>query len=69
MREKKRLDPDEPLTTAEAAAELNVTPGRVRQLVLAGLPAKKHGRDLFIRRGDLDLVRDRKVGRPRKQRD
>lgn len=55
------------LTTTQAADILNVKQARVRQLILAGrLPAKKHGRDWIIRERDLELVRVRKVGRPRK---
>jgi excisionase family DNA binding protein len=53
------------LTTAEAAARLGVTAGRVRQMVLKGqLPAEKAGRDLMIKEEDLKLVQHRKVGRP-----
>lgn len=60
---------DELLTTAEAARELGVDPSRVRRLVLDGkLTATKRGRDLFIRRQDLDAMRDRKAGRPREER-
>lgn len=37
------------LTTSEAAAELGVTPGRIRQMVVdRELPATKFGRDLMI---------------------
>ena len=55
------------LTTTQAADILGVKQARVRQLILAGrLPAKKHGRDWIIRERDLELVRVRKVGRPRK---
>jgi excisionase family DNA binding protein len=44
------------LTTAEAAALLRTTPGRVRQLTNAGrLPvAARNGRRLLIARADLD---------------
>jgi len=53
------------LTTAQAAEELGVTAARVRQLILSGsLPAKKIGRDWAIERDDLELVRERKLGRP-----
>lgn len=53
-------------TTSEAAAELGVTVGRVRQLVLDGtLPAEKFGRDLVITREALDLARQRKTTRGR----
>lgn len=55
------------LTTTEAADILGIKQARVRQLILAGrLPAKKHGRDWIIKERDLELVRIRKVGRPRK---
>lgn len=55
------------LTTKEAAARLGITAGRVRQMVLAGqLPAQKFGRDLVIAESDLNLVEDRKPGRPPK---
>jgi len=82
------------LTTAQAAARLNITPRRVQQLINdpcpqchgAGgrhrpdgfpilcdrchgtgrrLPAVKFGRDWRIEEGDLGLVEERKVGRPR----
>jgi excisionase family DNA binding protein len=53
------------LTTKEAAERLNVTPARVRQMVLSGqLPAEKFGRDLVIRESDLASVEDRPIGRP-----
>jgi len=54
------------LTTTEAAAELGISVGRVRQLVLQGrLPHFKLGaRALAIHPEDLDLVRERRVGRP-----
>jgi len=54
------------LTTKQAAKELGITAGRVRQLILAGrLPAIKVGRDLLINPADLDKVRDRKTGYPK----
>jgi len=56
------------LTTADAAEELGVIPRRVRQLIEEGrLPAVKVGRDWLIEPRHLDLVRERKVGRPSKQ--
>lgn len=59
MAKKKRQDDDRELTTAEAAAELGVTTGRIRQLVMRGqLDATKRGRDLFIRAGDVRAIRD-----------
>ena len=54
------------LTTKEVAEKLEVTVGRVRQMVADGqLPAMKIGRDNFIKESDLELVKDRKVGRPK----
>jgi excisionase family DNA binding protein len=55
------------LTTKQAAERLGVTVTRVQQLIAAGrLPAEKMGRDYFIKEDDLQLVADRKPGRPRK---
>jgi excisionase family DNA binding protein len=53
------------ITAADAAKELDVLPHRVRVLIHEGrLPAEKHGGVWFIRRADLDKVRDRPAGRP-----
>ena len=55
------------LTTAEAAEELGITVRRVRALITAErLKATKFGRDWAIRPVDLNAVRDRPPGRPRK---
>jgi excisionase family DNA binding protein len=55
--------------TAEAARRLNVTQSRVRVLIDSGrLKAMKVGREWLIDPKDLDAVKDRKVGRPRKAR-
>ena len=55
--------------TAEAARRLNVTQSRVRVLIDNGrLKAIKVGREWLIDPKDLDAVKDRKVGRPRKSR-
>lgn len=51
-------------TTAEAAKELGVSVGRVRQLVLDGtLKAEKFGRDLVITAEALEGARQRKTTR------
>jgi excisionase family DNA binding protein len=51
-------------TTSEAAAELGVTPARVRQMVLDGLlPAEKFGRDLVITADALEIAKQRKTAR------
>jgi excisionase family DNA binding protein len=56
------------LTCREAGSELGVSAGRVHQLIDAGrLKATKKGPILLIRRRDLDAVRVRKNGRPRKE--
>ena len=55
------------LSTKESAKILNVNNSRVRQLILSGrLPAKKLGRDWSIDKRDLENLRDRKPGRPKK---
>ena len=55
--------------TAEAARRLNVTQSRVRAMIDSGrLKASKVGREWLIDPKDLDAVKDRKVGRPRKSR-
>ena len=58
------------LTVTEAAKELGVTGRRVRALIADGrLKAQKAGASnlWLIRRRDLDAVRSRKPGRPRKR--
>lgn len=58
-----------PLTTAEAAARLGVSRGRVLHLIRdKRLPATKHGRDWVIRENDLEQLRRLPVGRPSKAR-
>ncbi len=55
------------LTTDEAATRLEVTPARVRQMIIAGrLPAQRFGRSHMILESDLALVEGRKTGRPPK---
>jgi excisionase family DNA binding protein len=54
------------LTTAQAAAKLGISQGRVRQLVLAGrIKARRlTPRLLLIDAKELAKVKDRKPGRP-----
>ena len=56
------------ITTKEAAQILNLSEGRIRQLVADGrLPAVKVGQTNLVKESDLELVRDRKrTGRPPK---
>jgi len=57
------------ITTVEAAKRLNVTPSRVQALIQAKrLKAFKYGREWLIDPADLEAVKVRKVGRPRKVR-
>jgi excisionase family DNA binding protein len=58
---------DEWLTTQRAADELGVTAGRIRQMIVdEQLPTIKFGHVHMIKKSDLKLVGNRKVGRPRK---
>ena len=58
------------LSVMEAAEELDVSRWRVNQLINGGrLPAQKIGRSYIIKKGDLELVRERKVGRPLKTKE
>ena len=55
------------LTTKQAAKILGVNRSRVLQLIGAGrLPAKKFGWVWMIREQDLEKVKNRKTGRPKK---
>jgi excisionase family DNA binding protein len=57
------------LTTKQVAERLGLTIRRIQALVTSGrLPAQKFGRDYQIKEKDLKLVKDRKVGRPRKKK-
>jgi excisionase family DNA binding protein len=57
------------LTTKDAAAILGISLRRVRALIEAGkLTAEKYGRDYLIKESDLEPVRERKPGRPSKQK-
>jgi excisionase family DNA binding protein len=54
------------MTTTTASERLGVTPQRVRAMIQAGrLPARRIGRDYIINEADLELVKDRKAGRPK----
>jgi len=55
------------LNTKQAGNKLGIKDSRVRKLILAGrLPAMKVGRDWIIKEQDLDFVKDRKPGKPKK---
>ena len=55
------------VTVTEAALELGISARRVRAIIQAGrLPAQMMGRTWVIKEKDLEKVRDRKPGRPRK---
>jgi excisionase family DNA binding protein len=57
------------ISTTEAAKRLNVTPSRVRAMIKAKrLKAIRIGIMWLIDPKDLEGVKDRKVGRPRKAR-
>jgi len=57
------------ISTTEAASRLGVTANRVRVLIRAKrLKAIKVGHEWLIDPKDLDAVKERKVGRPRKSR-
>lgn len=54
--------------TKEAAENLGVSQQRVQALIKSGrLPAQLVGRDYIIQESDLELVRERKTGRPQKE--
>jgi len=55
------------LTTLEAAQILGVNRSRVLQFILNGrLPAQKFGWQWMIKKRDLEKLKDRKPGRPKK---
>ena len=54
-------------TTSEAAEMLDVTPARVRQMILAGeMLAEKKGRDLLIPQSQVEKAKGRKTTPGRK---
>ena len=58
------------LSVIEAAEKLGVSRIRVNQFIDEGrLPAQKVGRSYVILESDLELVKDRKTGRPPKVKD
>jgi excisionase family DNA binding protein len=58
------------LTTEEAAHALGITTSRVRQMIRAQqLPATRFGKAHLIYERDLELVRERPIGRPPKSAD
>jgi len=57
------------LTTKQAAEILGVDDSRIRQLILAGrLKAEKFGHAWMIRPKALEAVKDRRPGRPNKEK-
>ena len=57
------------LTTKETADKLGVSVRRVQAMITDGsLPASKLGRDYVIKESDLEVVKDRKPGRPAKDK-
>lgn len=61
------MNQERSLTTKEAAKELGVHHSRIYALINSGrLPASRFGSVLVIKESDLELVRERKPGRPQK---
>jgi excisionase family DNA binding protein len=55
------------LTTRESAEILGISDARIRQLIYAGkLPSQKIGQMNLVKKADLELIRERKTGRPPK---
>jgi excisionase family DNA binding protein len=55
------------LGTKEASERLAVSQQRIQALIKNGqLPAEKVGRDWLIKENDLELIRNRRAGRPKK---
>ncbi len=58
------------LSVKEAAVVLGVNRQRIQQLIEADrLPAQKVGAYYVIKESDLELVKERKAGRPKKNED
>jgi len=57
------------LTTQEAAKKLDVSVRRIVALINSGnLPSSRIGRSHVIKETDLELVKDRRPGRPPKEK-
>jgi excisionase family DNA binding protein len=55
------------LSVSEAAEKLKISRWRINQLINNGrLPAQKVGRAYVVKESDLELVKDRRPGRPPK---
>ncbi|CAN5485084.1 hypothetical protein BH10ACI1_BH10ACI1_22030 [soil metagenome] len=53
------------ISTREASEKLGLSIRRVQALITSGrLPAQKIGNSFVVRENDLELVRERKPGRP-----
>jgi excisionase family DNA binding protein len=64
------MDNDKLLSVKESAELLGVNRQRVQALITDGrLPAQKIGNSYVIKESDLELVKDRKTGRPPKNKD
>lgn len=58
---------DNLLTAKQAAEKLGISDARIRQMILKGrLPSEKFGPIHMIKETDLELIRERKPGRPPK---
>jgi excisionase family DNA binding protein len=56
------------LGTKEASERLAISQQRIQALIKIGkLPAEKVGRDWLIKEADLERVRNRQIGRPKKE--
>jgi excisionase family DNA binding protein len=56
-----------PLSVSQAAEKLGVSRWRINQLINDGrLPAQRIGRAYVVNEADLELVRERRPGRPPK---
>lgn len=61
------MENDKLLSVKEVAQILGVNHQRVQALISQGrLPAQKIGNSYVVKESDLELVKDRKVGRPPK---